>query len=170
MLQFLSEMLWWNVLSEMFRPKCVKVIDPRYKFKNLRNKVIGWVLARKIEAQKFTRLGDWMSTKPRWPFLASSAYQNLSIACAKNKKFDTFSEIKLSVTFLMEKVKPKSLEKEDEYRDRLGHLYHFEPFWTIRTRTEGSKIKTFFAEKFLSMKELPFEFSMQILRLMLFGN
>ena len=89
----------------------------------------------------------------------------------KTRNSTTFSEIKLSVTFLMEKVKPKSLEeKEDEYRDRLGHLYHFETFWTIRTPTEGSKIKTFFIEKFLSMKELPFEFLMQTLRRLLFGN
>ena len=43
----------------------------------------------------------------------------------KTRNSTNFPETKLSVTFLLEKVKPKSLEeKQDEYRDRLGHLYH----------------------------------------------
>ena len=63
----------------------------------------------------------------------------------KTRNSTIFPEIKLSATFLTEKVKPKSLEeKEDEYRDRLGNLYHFGPFWTSRTPTEGSKNKTVF--------------------------
>ena len=147
MLQFLSEVLWWNVSSEMFRPKCVKVIDRNYKtkLKTCKIKLSVETLLEKLKPRSLQEKAIECQQNHDCLFWLLRPIKTYLLLAQRTRNSTTFSEIKLSVTFLTEKVKPKSLEeKEDEYPDRLGNLYHFGPFWTIRTPTEGSKNKTVF--------------------------
>ena len=135
----------------MFRPNCVKVIDRIYKtnFKSCKKKLSVKTSLEELKPRSLQDKATEFQQNHDCLFWLLRPIKTYLMLAQKTRNSTTFSEIKLSVTFLMEKVKPKSLEeKVDEYRDRLGHLYHFETFWTIRTPTKDRKSRLFSLRSF----------------------